>query len=137
MSGIDPAVIRHALKTAREFGFRSVRLKHEGMAFRATLEPTTEYVEEETDFPTEGLVQMQAPVAVELESQSVGYFTVKNGLKEGSKIEKGDVIGEILAVGLPNEVIAKAGGEVEDVLVANGQPVEFGQALIRLKAGGA
>ncbi|GAA5193996.1 hypothetical protein GCM10023322_57290 [Rugosimonospora acidiphila] len=50
----------------------------------------------------------------------------------GDLIEPGKVIGIVEAMKLMNEITAGQAGRVLDVLVDDGQPVEFGQALIAL-----
>ena len=57
----------------------------------------------------------------------------------GDAVAAGQVIGIIEAMKIMNEIPAERGGVVEEVLVANGQPVEYGSPLIRLRAadGGA
>jgi acetyl-CoA carboxylase biotin carboxyl carrier protein len=54
-------------------------------------------------------------------------------VREGSIVEPGQVIGLIEAMKLINEVEAEAGGVVRRVLVEDGQPVEYGQALFELE----
>ena len=50
----------------------------------------------------------------------------------GDLVEPGSVIGIVEAMKLMNEITAGRAGRVLDVLVEDGQPVEFGQALIAL-----
>ena len=47
----------------------------------------------------------------------------------GSKVKKGDVVCIIEAMKLMNEVVASESGTVTEVLVKNGDLVEFGQPL--------
>ena len=54
-------------------------------------------------------------------------------VREGSIVEPGQVIGLIEAMKLINEVEAEVGGVVRRVLVEDGQPVEYGQALFELE----
>ena len=51
----------------------------------------------------------------------------------GDRVEKGQVICIVEAMKLMNEIEADAAGEVVKCLVANGQPVEFGQPLFSLR----
>ena len=44
------------------------------------------------------------------------------------------MIGIVAALGIPNEVLADLDGVVEAVLVADGDPVEYGQPLIKVKS---
>ena len=50
----------------------------------------------------------------------------------GKEIHKGDVIGIIEAMKLMNEVTAAVDGVVKEILVADGDMVEYGQILITL-----
>ena len=52
----------------------------------------------------------------------------------GDTIKPGDVVCIIEAMKLMNEIKAEIGGKVTEVLVENGQPVEFGQTLFVLEA---
>jgi len=50
----------------------------------------------------------------------------------GETIENGQTIGIIEAMKIMNEIAADTGGIVVEYLAANGQPVEYGQPLMRL-----
>ena len=50
-------------------------------------------------------------------------------VKVGSKVNKGDVVCIIEAMKLMNEVTATESGTIEEILVENGDLVEFGQPL--------
>ncbi len=54
-------------------------------------------------------------------------------VETGDTVAAGQIIGIIEAMKIMNEIPAEQGGLVEEVLVANGQPVEFGTPLIRLR----
>jgi acetyl-CoA carboxylase biotin carboxyl carrier protein len=51
----------------------------------------------------------------------------------GTVVKKGQVLCIIEAMKLMNEIEADAAGKVAEILVENGQPVEFGQALFRIE----
>lgn len=51
----------------------------------------------------------------------------------GTKVNKGDVLCLIEAMKLMNEVTAEQSGEITAVCVENGQVVEYGQPLFRIK----
>ena len=55
----------------------------------------------------------------------------------GDRIEKGQVICIVEAMKLMNEIEADATGEMVKCLVANGQPVEFGQPLFSIRPASA
>jgi acetyl-CoA carboxylase biotin carboxyl carrier protein len=50
-------------------------------------------------------------------------------ISEGDTVKEGQVLCIIEAMKLMNEIEARAAGRVAKVLVENGQPVEYGQAL--------
>ncbi|MBX3739023.1 MAG: acetyl-CoA carboxylase biotin carboxyl carrier protein [Candidatus Didemnitutus sp.] len=52
----------------------------------------------------------------------------------GSKIEEKSVVCIIEAMKIMNEIQAEVKGTVVEVLVENGQPVEYGQRLFKVKA---
>jgi acetyl-CoA carboxylase biotin carboxyl carrier protein len=51
----------------------------------------------------------------------------------GSVVKKGQVLCIIEAMKLMNEIEAEVAGRVAEIMVENGQPVEFGQALFRIE----
>jgi len=52
----------------------------------------------------------------------------------GTAVKKGQVLCIIEAMKLMNEIESEVTGKVAEVLVQNGQPVEFGQPLFRIEA---
>jgi acetyl-CoA carboxylase biotin carboxyl carrier protein len=49
---------------------------------------------------------------------------------EGDEVHAGDAVGIIEAMKMMNEIESDVGGRVARILVKNGQPVEYGQALM-------
>ena len=83
-----------------------------------------------------------APAAVdglEIESPMVGTFYTSQDPDSPPFISVGDAVGEdttvciIEAMKIFNEIKAQCSGTVTKVLVANGEPVEFGQPLFIIK----
>jgi acetyl-CoA carboxylase biotin carboxyl carrier protein len=76
---------------------------------------------------------------VEVKSPIIGtvYLAVEPGAKQfvqvGDKIKKGQTIMIVEAMKTMNHVPATSEGTVKSILVKDGQPVEFGQALILVK----
>lgn len=137
MAELDTTTIRHALSTAREHGFRVVRLSLDGEEFRATLDP----IAPASELPMLALVEdddyevvSEEQVAVDVKAPQVGYFELgKKPVSAGQMVEKGTVVGEIRALGIKNEVLAPDSGLLDEILVAVGDAVEFGQVLMRLR----
>lgn len=53
----------------------------------------------------------------------------------GDRIKVGQTVCILEAMKLMNEIESEVAGEVVEILVENGTPVEFGQVLMRVKAG--
>ncbi|HVV15687.1 MAG TPA: acetyl-CoA carboxylase biotin carboxyl carrier protein [Polyangia bacterium] len=53
-------------------------------------------------------------------------------VERGQNVRKGQVVCIVEAMKLMNEIEAEADGKVEEILVKNGEHVEYGQHLIRL-----
>ncbi|AXI02566.1 acetyl-CoA carboxylase biotin carboxyl carrier protein [Aquirhabdus parva] len=54
-------------------------------------------------------------------------------IKVGQKIQAGDTIGIVEAMKIMNPIQASQSGTVAEILVKNGDVVQFGQSLIRLQ----
>ena len=76
---------------------------------------------------------------VEVTAPMVGTFYRAPGPEEppfvevGSRIGVGQAVCILEAMKLMNELESEVSGEVVEILVENGTPVEFGQVLMRLK----
>ena len=76
---------------------------------------------------------------VEVTAPMVGTFYRAPGPEEppfveiGSRITVGQAVCILEAMKLMNELESEVSGEVIEILVENGTPVEFGQVLMRLK----
>jgi acetyl-CoA carboxylase biotin carboxyl carrier protein len=88
-----------------------------------------------TPAPVEG----PAPEAgVFISSPFVGTFyrapspEAPSFVEAGGKVRKGQVVCIVEAMKLMNEIEAEADGKVEEILVKNGEHVEYGQHLFRL-----
>ncbi|MEY4518448.1 MAG: hypothetical protein RLZZ499_1047 [Cyanobacteriota bacterium] len=53
----------------------------------------------------------------------------------GDRINKGDTVFIIEAMKLMNEIEGEVTGQVMEIMVQNGEPVEFGQVLMRVNPG--
>lgn len=132
MPELDGDTIRHALTVAREHGFRTVRLKCEDMSFRAVLEADAQLVDAESE--DEPQSAPAGPATKALIAPMVGYFRFASGsLKPGDAVTADSPAGTILALGITNEVSFPASGEVTEVLVSDGDAVEFGQVIARIE----
>lgn len=75
----------------------------------------------------------------EIKSPMVGVFYTSSSpesepfVKVGSTVKKGDVVCIVEAMKLLNEINADQDGEVAEICAENGQVVEYGQTLFRLR----
>ncbi|MBM3220700.1 MAG: acetyl-CoA carboxylase biotin carboxyl carrier protein [Candidatus Rokubacteria bacterium] len=76
---------------------------------------------------------------VTVEAPMVGTFyrasspTAEPYVREGDVVKEGQIVCIIEAMKLMNEIEAKVAGRVAKILVENGQPVEYGQALFLIE----
>lgn len=108
--------------------------------------PTTEIKSEPdptiTSAPSTSIVDTSGSKAqqqwLEITSPMVGTFYRAPAPDEppfvnmGERIEKGDTVCIIEAMKLMNDIEAEVTGEVVEILVENGDPVEYGQVLMRV-----
>jgi len=81
----------------------------------------------------------KAPGIIEVKAPIVGTFYTSPGpdeppfIKVGSIIKKGDTLCIIEAMKLMNKINSEYSGEVVDILISDGDAVEYGQLIISLK----
>ena len=81
--------------------------------------------------PPENLHMVRSPiVGTYYESPSPGSPPF---VKPGDIVETGQIICIVEAMKLMNEIEADASGEIVKMLVANGQPIEYGQELFAIR----
>ena len=92
--------------------------------------PAAPAVQEEAEAVIEGN-QVKAPLV------GTFYAAPSEGadpfVSVGDKVEKGQVIGIVEAMKLMNEVESEFAGTVAEILVENGEMVEYGQPLVVIK----
>jgi len=73
----------------------------------------------------------EAPVekTQRVHATTVGLFSAAREWSTGDSVARGDVLGGIQSLGHVSEISAPADGEIREVLVTGGAPVEYGQAL--------
>lgn len=125
-------VVRHALSVARSKGWAEVEVSGDGWEFAGRLEnakpaaPKPAAVAASAEAPAKA-----APV---IKSTLVGYFTFgKKPLKAGDEVQVGQVVGVITALGIASDLESKVAGIIGEVLVEEGQPVEYGQPIARFR----
>ena len=88
---------------------------------------------------SENKIQLEEISGTAIKSPIIGtaYLAPEPGAKKfvepGKKIKKGDTVMIVEAMKTMNHVPSTFDGVVKEILVTDGQPVEFGQALIILE----
>jgi len=70
------------------------------------------------------------PPTQRVHATTVGIFNPEREWVKGDAVKRGDVLGGIKSLGQIAKIVAPADGEVREVLVAGGAPVEYGQPLL-------
>jgi acetyl-CoA carboxylase biotin carboxyl carrier protein len=131
MASLDPELVRHALKVAREYGFAEVEIELDAAAFRAKLDPAPKKPRGSSTSAEPGSDQ---PELLTIKAPLVGYYQERpEPLSPGQTVRQGEIVAVIAALGLANDVESAVAGEVVDVLVKAGDPVEYGQPLATVR----
>jgi len=117
-----------------EKGFR-IKLKRDQTSSR--FEQSQDLLKKKIEPITSSKEEMKGQI--ELKSEMVGTFY--RALKPGDPpcvdiedmVSSGDILGGIESMKVMNEVRAKASGKIVKVLVEDGHPVEYGQALFLIE----
>lgn len=81
----------------------------------------------------------QKEEGIVVRSPVVGTFWIRPApgeppfVRVGDRVQPGQVLGVVEAMKVMNEIRAEVEGTVEEVLVEEGEPVEYGQPLFRLR----
>lgn len=94
----------------------------------SSAERNTDNEEKSSDF---GLISVKSPIVGIFYSSPTENADVF--VKEGDTVKKGTVLCIIESMKLMNEITAEESGIVESVLVKNGQPVEYGTELFKIR----
>ena len=82
--------------------------------------------------PPENIEDVQEADVVLIRSKDVGIFRASDRLQSGAEIEKGQKIGRVEAVSVEHDLISDYAGTLVEMLVFDGDPVEYGQPLMVL-----
>ena len=61
------------------------------------------------------------------------FYAAPSYVQVGDKVKKGQVLAIVEAMKLMNEIESDFDGEIAEIYVENGQPVEYGQKLFRIR----
>ncbi|MFM9105920.1 MAG: acetyl-CoA carboxylase biotin carboxyl carrier protein [Chloroflexota bacterium] len=142
----DPSEIEHLVRaligmmreggmTEMDLGFGDVSVRLRGGAAGAATAPTI------PAHPAAAPEPLAAPADSAIAAPMIGTFYASPSpgapafVEVGDTIAAGQIIGIIEAMKIMNEIPADRGGVVTELVAANGQPVEYGSPLIRIRPG--
>lgn len=109
-----------------EVGKRSLRVRRTatgwGMPVSTELPPAEEPSDEE----------VALAAGVPMTSEVVGIW--RNATREGARVKKGQVLGSIESVSIKHELRSTEECVVAELLVADGEPVQYGQVVLVVQA---
>ena len=160
---IDLDFIERLIRVLDESGLDHVEIERGGTRVRISRSPPSRFVEEAAPAAPQAPLAPPAPQAAapapavgvaagggtaspasdlhDVTSPMVGTFYRASSpgtppfVEVGSRISKGDVLCIIEAMKLMNELEAEVEGEVREISANDGEPVEYGQVLFRVKLG--
>jgi acetyl-CoA carboxylase biotin carboxyl carrier protein len=142
---VDEALVRKLAQLLKDTGLSEIEFESEGRRIRVnsgristSMSGSIEQgggaaAAPATAAPT---VRNDGPPAGALTSPMVGtaYLSAEPGaaafVKAGDRVTKGQTVLIIEAMKVMNPILAPAGGVVKEILISDGQPVEFGEALM-------
>ena len=138
---IDKKLIKELVENLKDFGLTELEYQEGSTKIKVSkASKTIEQSKTSTIVSTNKAVLNSTETdGVRVKSPIIGtaYLAAEPGAKKfvevGDKIKKGQTVVIVEAMKTMNHVPSTADGEVKKILVADGQPVEFGQSLILLK----
>ena len=148
--------IKEILNLMAEHGLTEIEVEKDGMKIKLKKGPSGRFVSEEMpqggpaavvpiplekNSGTESRSVAESSSVFILRSPMVGTFYAAPApdqppyVTAGKKVKIGDVLCIVEAMKLMNEIKSEASGTVTEILVKNGQPVEFDQPLMKIETG--
>ncbi len=157
---MDPKDIRELIELVSSSNFKCFELEREGFRIKLVKQDASEAAVLTTETAAAVPIQTVVPATAaaapavgtpaapaeeglfELPSPIVGTFYRSAGPDEapfvevGARVTQGQVLCIIEAMKVMNEIESEVDGEIVEIGVANGQPVEFGDVLSRIRTAG-
>ena len=142
---IDKKIIKELSDYLKEFNLTEIEITEKDTKIKVS-KNNVSISNQPQVIPSSSPVTSSAPIqtqntksGTEITSPIIGtaYHAPEPGAKKfveiGKKIKKGDTIMIVEAMKTMNHVPSTSDGVVKQILVSDGQPVEFGQVLITLE----
>lgn len=151
-SPIDPKLVRELADILRETELSEIEVEHEDLRLRIARQLTTAPAVQTVSVPAAPAAQTPAPATAApaaadtpaaekpgtVKSPMVGTVYLKPNpdaaqfVRVGDQVKQGDTILLVEAMKTFNPITAEKAGTITDILVEDGQPVEFGEPLFVL-----
>lgn len=137
---MNEAEIRKYAELMKELGLTGLEITQNDQTFRmernvacaqTPMPVTTENIEPEKESKDDGCSVVRSPI--------VGVFyaaPAENAapfVRKGDRVKKGQTLCVIEAMKLMNEIMAEEDGVIAEICITNGQMVEYGTELFRIK----
>jgi acetyl-CoA carboxylase biotin carboxyl carrier protein len=140
---VDEALVRKLAALLKDTGLSEIEFESEGKRIRVnsgristTMSGNMDSAVTQTVAAAPAAAKPEGPPAGALTSPMVGtaYLAPEPGaaqfVKPGDRVNKGQTVLIIEAMKVMNPIQAPVAGVVKDILITDGQPVEFGEALM-------
>ncbi|MCG3204117.1 MAG: Biotin carboxyl carrier protein of acetyl-CoA carboxylase [Elusimicrobia bacterium] len=140
MNSSTVSKLQELLQVAKRHGLMEMVWK-EGdvkIAFRRGGEEKSIAISPESPVPQD--TPETTPERILVKSPIVGTFRRSSGkgrpplVLVGNNIKPGDPLGVVECMKIPTDVVSFIAGEIKEILVEDGQPVEYGQPLFSIEA---
>jgi acetyl-CoA carboxylase biotin carboxyl carrier protein len=138
---MDLEKLKEFIKFMEENNLCELEIEEEGKKIR--LKKISDYFQTPTSLsspsPVKKIEEEKKENLIEIKAPMVGTFYrapspgAKPFVETGDTVNPGDVVCIIEAMKLMNEIKSEIAGKVREILVENGQPVEFGQTLFLIE----
>ena len=136
--------IKKLVKLLKEEDLAVISFSDETTSIHLERNNSTGAVQAAPSTPSESKGEEATSELLEIKAQQLGTFFINKDensddtfVAVGDTVSKGDQVGFIEAMKVFNDVKSDVSGTVEEILVSNGDTVEFGDVLIRLRPEGA
>ena len=138
---IDKKLIKELVENLNEFRLTELEYQEGDKKIKVSkwTPPSVEKVSTNVKSNTTKAVFNDDEIGTRIKSPIIGtaYLSPEPGAKQfikvGDKVKKGQTIMIVEAMKTMNHIPSSGDGDVKEILVKDGQPVEFGQTLVLLK----
>ncbi len=144
-NSLSVAELRQLISLMNGSEINEITIEHEASGLKLVLRKPEQTVvaagetfasDGEIGDPVDAAPVKEAPRPADVRAQLVGIFraALKSGGKPlvqvGDVVREGQVVGAIESLNVLNEIEARHAGRVQDILVSDGQAVEYNQVLL-------